>query len=68
MRKILVGVGTYNRNELLKKCLLSLGELTVPTDCVIEIAISDNNPNKEAFSVYKECSKNFLIYYQTGGM
>ena len=66
MRKILVGVGTYNRNELLKKCLLSLGKLTVPTDCIIEIAISDNNPNKEAFSVYEECSKNisFKIHYE----
>ena len=66
MFKILVGVGTYNRNELLRKCLDSLVRLIFPEGCTIELAVSDNNPNKEAFCVVEEFRNNHVmpIFYE----
>lgn len=63
---ILIGVGTYNRNELLDNCLKSIANLIVPKDCQIRVVISDNNPDKRAYQIYEKFSENypFEIYYE----
>ena len=49
---ILIGIGTYNRNDLLDNCLQNIAKLIIPKDCEIRVVISDNNPDKSAFCVY----------------
>jgi GT2 family glycosyltransferase len=63
---ILVGIGTYNRNDLLDNCLQNIAKLIVPNDCEVRVIISDNNPDKSAFCVYEKfCSEfPFLVYYE----
>lgn len=63
---ILIGVGTYNRNELLCNCLKNIANLVVPNDCEIKVIISDNNPDRKAYQVYENFCGNypFEIYYE----
>ena len=63
---ILIGIGTYNRNELLDNCLKHIAKLIVPEGCEIRVIISDNNPDKRAFEIYeKNCDIiPFDLYYE----
>ena len=63
---ILIGIGTYNRNELLDNCLKNIAKLIVPKDCQIRVVISDNNPDKRAYQIYEKFCGNypFEIYYE----
>ena len=51
---ILIGVGTYNRNELLANCLEHIAKQSVPENCEIRVIVADNNPDKKAFEVYEK--------------
>lgn len=64
-RKILIGIGTYNRNKLLKRALIYISKLNIPIGCSMEVVISDNNPCQEAKEVYLNIKKEFpfLLHY-----
>ncbi len=57
--KILIGIGTYKRNEMLSFALENISKLIVPENCKIEVVVSDNNLNKEAFSVFNHALSYF---------
>ncbi len=63
---ILIGVGTYNRNELLANCLEHIAKQSVPENCEIRVIVADNNPDKKAFEVYEKFVESypFKIYYE----
>lgn len=61
---ILIGICTYNRNELLEKALKHIDNLRIPEQCELRVVISDNNPNKDAYSVYEKFKDfSFELYY-----
>lgn len=59
MKKIIIGVCTYNRIQLLKECLDSLGNMLLPQGYDITVVIADNSFDKNAEKTYTE-SKNKL--------
>lgn len=63
--KIIIGIGTYKRNELLTKTLEHINRLTPINNCKIEVVISDNNPDKSAYKVFEKINVDFShkIYY-----
>ena len=63
---ILIGIGTYNRNELLENCLNHIAKLIIPNDSEIRVIVSDNNPDKKAYQVYEKFSSSypFQVYYE----
>ena len=64
MKKIiLIGIATYNRNKLLKNNLQNIAKLIPPENCEIKIAISDNNPQKDALAVYYDSKKYMPFEY-----
>lgn len=66
IQKILIGIGTYKRNELLANALKHIAMLEVPEGCELLVAISDNNLNREAFSVFEQVKDSFPfgLYYE----
>lgn len=67
MKKIiLIGVGTYNRNELLDNCVKHIAQLVIPKNCELRLIISDNNPDGKAFNIYEKYCSNypFQMYYE----
>lgn len=69
---ILIGICTYNRNDLLERALEHINKLEIPEECEIRVVISDNNTNKEAYTVYEKFKDySFKLYYvheQTPGI
>ena len=59
MKTLIICICTYNRNESLKKCLMSIGELNKTTNINIIILIIDNTTNYQSFSLIKKIKKNF---------
>ena len=62
---ILVGICTYKRNGLLKRALEYISRLIKPEGCELAVVISDNNPDKSAYSVYEELKDFPLKLYYT---
>ena len=64
MELILIGICTYNRNELLENALNYISKLDVPTGCKLSVVISDNNTDEQAKQVYEKFkSYPFNLYY-----
>lgn len=50
---------------MLKTAIEHIAKLNVPRNCIIELVISDNNPDKDAYSVFLEYKEQipFMIHY-----
>ncbi len=65
MSLIIIGIGTYKRNELLENALHHIAKLKSPKGKKLCLVISDNNEGKEAYPIYK-AAKNYIpfeVYY-----
>ena len=59
---ILIGICTYNRNELLENALKHINNLNVPEQCEINVAIADNNPNKDALEKGLNINADYIAF------
>ena len=58
-KKIIIGLGTFERPKMLKKCLLSLNEVKQPNDIDILLLVADNSTKNPSISVLEEVKKTF---------
>ena len=67
MKKIVIGICTYNRNELLGKCLSEMNHLNIPNDTFFEVVIVDNSFENIAKDFVENLRKDiiFPIHYFT---
>jgi succinoglycan biosynthesis protein ExoM len=63
MNKVVVGLLTYNRNELLEQALLSLSRIIVPTDLVVSVVVCDNFKLNHAKVVIEKQKLDFSVEY-----
>ena len=61
MEKIVIGICTYNRNELLNICLDKISVMKIPDNVSIEVVVVDNSAESIAADVVK--SKTLNIHY-----
>jgi len=60
MKKLIICICTYKRNESLKNCLKSLEKLSNPTKIKITILIVDNTKKYQSFNLIKKIKKKFI--------
>ena len=61
MEKIVIGICTYNRNELLNICLDKISVMKIPDNVSIEVVVVDNSAESIAVDIVK--SKTLSIHY-----
>ena len=59
MKKLIICICTYKRNESLKKCLMSLEELKNPKKINIIILVVDNTKKYQSYNLIKKIKKKF---------
>ncbi len=57
MKKLIICICTYKRNESLKKCLMSLEELKNPKKINIIILVVDNTKKYQSYNLIKKIKK-----------
>jgi succinoglycan biosynthesis protein ExoM len=59
MKKLIICICTYKRNESLKKCLMSLEELKNPKKINIIVLVVDNTKKYQSYNLIKKIKKKF---------
>ncbi len=64
-KRIAIGICTYKRNALLENALNHITKLVSPQNVILEVIISDNNPDKIAESVFFQLASSypFKLHY-----
>lgn len=65
MKKVVIGICTYKRNELLNICLDYIDKMTLPKDIMVEIVVVDNSPEAMAKNLVetKILERGVKLYY-----
>jgi succinoglycan biosynthesis protein ExoM len=57
--RVCVAIPTYRRPELLERLLGGIARLAVPTDCVVEVLVMDNDPAQSTRAAVADRRKRF---------
>lgn len=63
MNKVVIGIITYNRNELLEKALISLRKCSIPDNYIVRLVVCDNYISDSTRKVVESISFKFPCEY-----
>lgn len=59
--RIVIGICTYKRPEMLKKALVSIGDMEKPMECLFYIIVVDNDPSGSAKGIVEDIRSRIQI-------